>query len=204
MTHRLKIVVVNNYKEDEKAQQAISNLARCTGQKPEILDYKTRNLVTVVRDKSPDLVIMTGSNFMLSKSDTRTVFQQEMEMLKKLDLPYLGICFGHQLIGAAYGAEVADLGQTVRAFKEVQLLDDDPLFAGLPDTIKVTESHRQALKELPHGFRHLAESSTSRIEVIAHKTRLIYGVQFHPERSDDKNPHGRTIIQNFVKLAVKA
>ena len=204
MTHRLKIVVVNNYKEDEKAQQAISNLARCTGQKPEILDYKTRNLVTVVRDKSPDLVIMTGSNFMLSKSDTRTVFQQEMEMLKKLDLPYLGICFGHQLIGAAYGAEVADLGQTVRAFKEVQLLDDDPLFAGLPDTIKVTESHRQALKELPHGFLHLAESSTSRIEVIAHKTRLIYGVQFHPERSDDKNPHGRTIIQNFVKLAVKA
>jgi len=200
----LKIVVVNNYKEDAKAQQAISNLARCTGHKPEMLDYKTRSLVEAVRGKSPDLVIMTGSNFMLSKSDTRTVFQQEMDMVKKLDLPYLGICFGHQLIGAAYGVEVADLGQTVRAFKEVQLLDNDPLFAGLPGTIRVTESHRQALKELPHGFRHLADSSTSRIEVIAHKTRLIYGVQFHPERSDDKNPHGRTIIQNFVNLAVKA
>jgi GMP synthase (glutamine-hydrolysing) len=200
----LKIVVVNNYKEDAKAEQAISNLARCTGHLPEMLDYRTRNLVDAVRDKSPDLVIMTGSNFMLSKSDTRTVFLQEMDMIKKLDVPFLGICFGHQLIGAAYGVEVADLGQTVRAFKEVRLLNEDPIFNGLPSSIRVAESHRQALKELPHGFRHLAESSTSRIEVIAHKTRLIYGVQFHPERSDDKNPHGRTIIQNFVKLAAKA
>jgi GMP synthase-like glutamine amidotransferase len=91
----LKIVVVNNYKEDEKAQQAIRNLARCTGQKPEMLDYKTRNLVEAVRNKSPDLVIMTGSNFMLSKSDTKTVFREEMDMIKKLDLPFLGICFGY-------------------------------------------------------------------------------------------------------------
>jgi GMP synthase (glutamine-hydrolysing) len=200
----LKIIVVNNYKETEKAQQAVRNLARCTGQKPEMLDYKTRKLAEAVRDKSPDLVIMTGSNFMLSKSDTKTVFQEEMDMIKNLDLPFLGICFGHQLIGAAYGVEIADLGETVRAFKEVKLLDDDPLFEGLPRTIKVSESHRQALKELPSDFRHLAESSTSRIEAIAHKTRLIYGVQFHPERSDDKDPHGRTIIQNFLKLVAKS
>jgi GMP synthase (glutamine-hydrolysing) len=200
----LKIVVVNNYKEDEKAQQAVRNLARCTGQKPEMLDYKTGKLVEAVRNKSPDLVIMTGSNFMLSKSDTKTVFQEEMDMIKKLDLPFLGICFGHQLIGAAYGVEIADLGHSVRAIKEVKLLDEDPVFDGLPGTIRVSESHRQALTDLPRDFRHLAESSTSRIEAIAHKTRLIYGVQFHPERSDDKNPHGRTIIQNFLKLVAKS
>lgn len=200
----MKIVVVNNYKEDEKAQQAIHNLARCTGQKPEMLDYKTKDLVETVRNKSPDLVIMTGSNFMLSKSDTKTVFQEEMDMIKKLDLPFLGICFGHQLIGAAYGVEIADLGQTIRALKDVRLLDHDPVFDGLPSTIRVSESHRQALTELPREFRHLAESSTSRIEAIAHKNRLIYGVQFHPERSDDKNPHGRTIIQNFLKLVANS
>jgi GMP synthase (glutamine-hydrolysing) len=200
----LKIVVVNNYKEDVKAQEAVHNLARCTGHQPEMLDYKTRDLVEVVRDKSPDLVVMTGSNYMLSKLDTKTVFQEEMDMVKKLDLPYLGICFGHQLIGAAYGAGVADIGQTVRAFKEVRLIDKDPVFDGLPGTIRVSESHRQALTELPREFRLLAESSTSNIEAIAHKTRLIYGVQFHPERSDDKNPHGRTIIQNFVKLVAKS
>jgi GMP synthase (glutamine-hydrolysing) len=200
----LKIVVVNNYKENEKAQEAVRNLERCTGQKPEMLDYKIGKLVEAVRDKSPDLVIMTGSNFMLSKSDTKIVFQEEMDMIKNLDLPFFGICFGHQLIGAAYGVEIADLGHSVRAFKEVKLLDEDPVFDGLPGTIRVSESHRQALTDLPRDFRHLAESSSSRIEAIAHKTRLIYGVQFHPERSDDKNPHGRTIIQNFIKLVAKS
>lgn len=200
----MKIVVVNNYKEEEKARQALANLAACTGQTPEMLDYKTRNLVDTVADKSPDFVVMTGSNYMLSKTDTKTVFQQEMDMIRKLDLPFLGICFGHQLIGAAYGTEVKDLGQTIRAFKEVNLIHSDPIFDGLPSTIRVSESHRQALAQVPEGFRLLAESPTSRIEAIAHETCPIYGVQFHPERSDPKNPHGRVIIQNFMRLATKA
>ena len=199
----MKIVVVNNYKEEEKARRALANLAACTGQTPEMVDYKTRNLVDIVADKSPDFVVLTGSNFMLSKTDTRTVFQREMDLVRKLDVPFLGICFGHQLIGAAYGTEVKDLGQTIRAFKEVNLIDRDPIFDGLPSTIRVSESHRQALANVPDGFRLIAESPTSRIEAIVHKTSPIYGVQFHPERSDQKNPHGRMIIQNFMRLAAK-
>src|SRR5207247_1339083 len=121
-SHRLKIIVVNNDKEDESARLALQNLTRCTGQRFEMLDYRSRGLVDLVAHESPDLAILTGSNFMLSKSDTKTVFQQEMDLVRKLDIPFLGICFGHQLIGATYGAEVNDLGQTIRAFKEVKLL----------------------------------------------------------------------------------
>lgn len=200
----MKIVVVNNYKEEEKAKLALDNLTRCTGQQLEMVDYKTRQLPHVVADKRPDMVVLTGSNFMLSKSDTQIVFREEMDLVKKLEVPILGICFGHQLIGSAYGVKVNDLGQTVRAFKDVKLVERDPIFDGLPDIIRVSESHRQALMELPRGFRLLAESSTSRIESIVHKTRPIYGFQFHPERSDDKNPHGREIIENFVNRFSKA
>ena len=200
----MKIIVVNNYKEDGKAKRALRNLTRCTGQRPEMVDYRSPDLLDLVIHRYPDLAILTGSNFMLSKSDTQTVFQREMDLVRKLDIPFLGICFGHQLIGAAYGAEVTDLGQTVRAFKEVKLLGEDPIFEGLPETIRVSESHRQALASVPKGFRHLAESSTSRVEAIAHETRPIYGLQFHPERSDDKNPHGQLIIQNFVRLVAKS
>ena len=200
----MKIIVVNNYNEEEKARQALANLAHCTNQPLEMLDYRTRDIINAVEDKSPDLVILTGSNYMLSKSDTRTVFQQEMDMIRKLDMPFLGICFGHQLIGAANGIEVKDLGQTIRAIKEVKLIGKDPIFDGLPSTIRVSESHRQALAGVPEGFHHLAESPTSRVEAIVHNTRLIYGVQFHPERSDDKNPHGRVIIQNLLRLVNKS
>src|SRR3989449_5313399 len=111
-----------------------------------MLDHKTANLHATAKHRDHDLAILTGSNFMLSKPDTRMVFQPEMDLVRKLDRPFLGICFGHQLIGAAYGSEVVDLGHTVREFKEVKLLGSDPVFEGLPSSIRVSESHRQALE----------------------------------------------------------
>lgn len=140
---------------------------------------------------------------MLSKPDTRMVFQQEIDLVKKLNLPILGVCFGHQLIGTAYGSQVTDLGQPIKNFKEVKVVGNHPVFDGLPDTIKVSESHRQTLKEVPIGFRLLAESATSKVEAICHETRPIYSFQFHPERSDEKYPHGRMIIQNVLKLTAR-
>jgi GMP synthase (glutamine-hydrolysing) len=197
----LKILVINNYKEPEKANQALHNMSLCTGQQPEMLDHNTAHLNDVVLQKDPDIVILTGSNFMLSKPDTRMVFQPEMDLVRKLDRPFLGICFGHQLIGATYGSEVADLGHNIREYKEVKLIGKDPIFDGLPISIRVSESHRQALTRVPEGFHHLAESATSQVEAIRHQTRPLYGLQFHPERSDEKHPHGRIILQNFLKLA---
>jgi GMP synthase (glutamine-hydrolysing) len=199
----LKILVINNYKEPEKARQALQNIALCTGEQPEMVDYTTARLKDVVLQKDPDIMILTGSNFMLSKPDTRMVFQPEMDLVRETDLPFLGICFGHQLIGAAYGSQVVDLGHNIREFKEVKLLGKDPLFDGLPGSIRVSESHRQALTRVPEGFRHLAESATSQVEAICHQKRPICGVQFHPERSDEKHPHGRMILQNFLKLVAK-
>jgi GMP synthase (glutamine-hydrolysing) len=197
----LKILVINNYKEPEKAKQALHNITLCTDQQPEMLDYKTTHLSGIVLQKDPDIVILTGSNFMLSKPDTRLVFQPEMDLVRELDRPFLGICFGHQLIGAAYGSDVVDLGHNIREYKEIKLLGSDPIFEGLPGSIRVSESHRQALARVPEGFRHLAESATSQVEAIAHQKRSLYGLQFHPERSDEKHPHGRIILQNFLKIA---
>jgi GMP synthase (glutamine-hydrolysing) len=168
-----------------------------------MLDHTTTRLHEAVLQKDPDIVILTGSNFMLSKLDTRMVFRPEMDLVRETDLPFLGICFGHQLIGATYGAQVVDLGHNVRAFKEVKLLGADPILDGLPSSIRVSESHRQAIVSVPVGFRNLAQSATSQVEAIGHKSRPIYGVQFHPERADEKHPHGRIIIQNFLKLAAK-
>jgi len=86
----LKILLINNYKEPEKAKQALHNIALCTGQQPEMLDYTTPRLHDIVLEKNPDLAILTGSNFMLSKPDTRMIFQPEMDLVRKLDRPFLG------------------------------------------------------------------------------------------------------------------
>ena len=157
----MKIVVVNNYKEPEKAKQALDNLTRCVEHQLEMIDYKSQDILDRISKQDPDAAILTGSNFMLSKSDTRLVFDSQMDLVRKLEVPILGICFGHQLIGAAFGSEIVDMGKNVRAFKEVKVISKDPIFDGLPPTISVAESHRQTISQRPTGFRHLAHSATS-------------------------------------------
>jgi GMP synthase (glutamine-hydrolysing) len=197
----LKIVVVNNYKDHSKKQQVVQNLNRCTGETVESIDHHTANLMDQVTTRDPDAVILTGSSFMLTKPDTRLVFASEIELVREIRIPLLGICFGHQLIGTAFGSRVIDLGESIRDIKQIRLLSGDPVFEGLPETVNVAESHRQALGSVPDGFRLLAESATCKVEAISEQDRMVYGFQFHPERSDDSTPWGRMIIQNFLGMA---
>ncbi len=195
----MKIVVVNNYKETGQTERAVQNIEKSTGQSIEKIDYKEPDLHSRVVDSGPDLVILTGSSALLSKPRTRELFQPEMDLVRKAGFPILGICYGHQIIGSAFGAPMRDLGQMLRGYEKVSVLRKHPLFEGLPSDLVVAESHRQELTKVPDEFQHLARSTTSKVEAIVHQSRPIYGVQFHPERSSDDHPHGRIIIQNLLK-----
>ena len=195
----MKIVVVNNYKELNQAERAVQNIERCTGQSVEKIDYKEPDLYNKVVESEPDLVILTGSSALLSKPRTRDIFQPEMDLVRETKFPILGICYGHQIIGSAFGAPMRDLGQMLRRFEKVRIVRKHPLFDGLPSDLVVAESHRQELTKVPDEFHHLAQSTTSKVEAIVHQSKPVYGVQFHPERSNDDHPHGRMIIQNLLK-----
>ena len=195
----MKIVVVNNYKEPNQTERAIQNIEKSTGQPVEKIDYKEPDLYDRVVGSGPDLVILTGSSALLSKPRTRELFQPEMDLVRKVKFPILGICYGHQIIGSAFGAPMRDLGQVLRGYEKVSVVRNHPLFDGLPAELVVAESHRQELTKVPDEFQHLAQSTTSKVEAIVHQSRPIYGVQFHPERSNENHPHGRIIIQNLLK-----
>jgi GMP synthase (glutamine-hydrolysing) len=195
----LKIVVVNNYKESAKTEKAVQNIEKCTGQSVEKIDYSEPDLHSKVLESGPDLVILTGSSALLSKPKTRELFQPEIDLARKAKLPILGICYGHQIIGSAFGAPMRDLGQMLRGYEKVSVVQKHPLFDGLPPDLVVAESHRQELTKVPDEFQCLARSTTSKVEAMVHRSRPIYGVQFHPERSNDVHPHGRMIIQNLLK-----
>ena len=195
----MKIVVVNNYKEPNQTERAIQNIEKSTGQSVEKIDYKEPDLYGRVVGSGPDLVILTGSSALLSKPRTRELFQPEMDLVRKAKFPILGICYGHQIIGSAFGAPMRDLGQMLRGYEKVSVVRNHPLFAGLPSNLVVSESHRQELTRVPDEFQHLAQSTTSKVEGMVHQSRPTYGVQFHPERSNKNHPHGRIIIQNLLK-----
>jgi GMP synthase-like glutamine amidotransferase len=195
----LKIVVVNNYKEKNHAEKAVQNIEKSTGQSIEKIDYTEPDLYGRAVESGPDLVILTGSSALLSKPRTRELFQSEMDLVRRAKFPILGICYGHQIIGTAFGAQMRDLGQMFRGYERVSLVKKHPLFNGLPSDLVVAESHRQELTQVPDEFQHLAQSTTTKVEAIAHRSKPIYSVQFHPERSSDDHPHGRMIIQNLLK-----
>ena len=204
MTSNKRIVFVNNYRDVERGRNALSNVARCTGQTPILVEHDASNLVDLVTTIEPSLMLLSGSEFLLSKPGTRQRFKQEMELVSKATFPVLGICFGHQLIGTAFGTGMVDLGQMIRRFENVNVLDHNALFENLPSTISVAASHRQVLDRVPDGFARLAQSATSDIEAIGHKSLPIFGLQFHPERADEIHPHGRTLLRNMVHLSKAA
>jgi GMP synthase (glutamine-hydrolysing) len=195
----LKIVVVNNYNEPNQTERSIQNIEKSTGQSVERIDYRAPDLHSRIADSGPDLVILTGSSALLSKPRTRELFQPEMDLVRMAEFPILGICYGHQIIGSAFGAPMRDLGQMVRGYEKVSAVRKHPLFEGLPSDLVVAESHRQELTRVPDEFQHLAQSTTSRVEAMVHRSKPIYSVQFHPERSNDEHTHGRIMIQNLLK-----
>jgi GMP synthase-like glutamine amidotransferase len=88
-----------------------------------------------------------------------------------------------------------------RGFMPVRVVRTHPLFEGLAAEAIVYQLHGGEVKGLPAGFLRLAESDLCRIQAIAHRTLLLFGVQFHPERYDENHQDGRRILQNFFRIA---
>jgi GMP synthase (glutamine-hydrolysing) len=88
-----------------------------------------------------------------------------------------------------------------RGFCKVYLEESEsPIFSGLPETLTVWESHCDEVKELPPGFVCTATNDVSEIQGMQHNSLPLFGVQFHPELFDADHPHGRTILENFLRI----
>jgi GMP synthase (glutamine-hydrolysing) len=147
-----------------------------------------------------DAIVMSGSEALYSKPEQTARFLTAIKATRVIELPLLGICGGHQLIGMAYGEQVVNLGRTIKSYKDVDILIDDPIFEGLPRRVSVMESHEEMLQKIPVGFQLLAKSTDTFIEAFRKSNEILYGVQFHPERNDAEHPAGAAVLSNFGRL----
>jgi anthranilate synthase component 2 len=120
-------------------------------------------------------------------------------------VPILGVCLGHQAIGAAFGGRVDRAAKLMHGKTSEVEHDGKTIFAGIPSTMTCTRYHSLIVAEegLPDELEVSArttETSTGETTIMAlrHKTLPIEGVQFHPESV--LTSHGRTLIENFLKM----
>lgn len=111
----------------------------------------------------------------------------------------LGVCLGHQSICEAFGANITYAKELMHGKQSDCKIDNtDELFKELPEYIKVARYHSLAADEdtMPDCLKVIATTDDGEIMAVKHKTKPIWGVQFHPESI--MTPDGEKMLKNFL------
>jgi anthranilate synthase/aminodeoxychorismate synthase-like glutamine amidotransferase len=116
------------------------------------------------------------------------------------NLPILGVCLGHQAIGAAFGGRVVHAAQLMHGKTSEIHHDGKSIFDGLPDLFTATRYHSLAVERqsLPSCLEVSAVAEDGEIMGLRHREYPVEGVQFHPESILTKV--GMRILENFLRL----
>lgn len=182
----MKILIIDNGSSYlNKIKETISETS---------FDVEPFSNIDLEKIKNYDGVILSGGHdFPVVGNENKLA--DEIELIKNINKPILGICFGFELIAHIYKSELTRSKEKEKGILDLEILQNDPIFNNLSN-LKVYESHRWIVRNVGEDLLALAKSEDG-IEVIKHKYRPIYGVQFHPEMFADYTC-GQTIIKNFL------
>jgi anthranilate synthase component II len=115
-------------------------------------------------------------------------------------IPILGVCLGHQAIGAAFGGRVVRAKVIMHGKTSEITHTGSDVFTNLPSPFTVIRYHSLAIERetLPDCLEITAQTADGEIMGVRHKTLPVYGVQFHPESI--LSEHGHALLQNFLRL----
>jgi len=152
-----------------------------------------------VKKIDPDgIIISPGPGSPESKRDVGN----SPEIVLEMDVPILGVCLGHQIIGHVFGGKVGRVKPLHGKYSLVKH-DNKTIFEGVKNPIKAGRYHSLAVLEVPKCLEISAVSEKDGIVMgLRHKKRCIEGVQFHPESvlTEFESGEGLKIIKNFVDI----
>src|SRR5262249_29209580 len=116
-------------------------------------------------------------------------------------LPILGVCLGHQSLGAAMGGRVVHAKALMHGKTSQIHHRSSDIFEGLPNPFVATRYHSLAVSRdgLPATLQLTAETEDGEIMGLRHRDHPVYGVQFHPESI--LTAQGKALLANFLRIA---
>ena len=165
---------------------------------PNVTVYRN-DAVTVrdVRDMSPDAIVISPGPCTPHEAGI------SVDLIRAVGptVPTLGVCLGHQSIGAAFGGRVIRAPVLMHGKTSPIAHDERRLFANLPNPFEATRYHSLIVARdgLPDELEVTAQSPDGLIMGMQHRTHPIYGVQFHPESI--LTAAGPALLRNFLTLA---
>lgn len=189
------ILLIDNY------DSFVHNLARYVGE----LGYQ-RNVIRNDAISVPQVLARAPRAIILSPGpcgpSEAGISVELVRAAAKAEIPLLGVCLGHQCIAAAFGGSIK---RTTPVHGKPAAIHHDgkDLFEGIPTPFTAARYHSLMAELPPHGPLHpTAQLEDGALMALAHQTRPIYGVQFHPESV--LTEHGHKLLGNFLRMASSA
>ncbi|HEX2160790.1 MAG TPA: aminodeoxychorismate/anthranilate synthase component II, partial [Thermoleophilaceae bacterium] len=189
----MKTLLIDNY--DSFTHNLFQLLGEVNGEQPEVVRNDEASWDELARLPFDNVVISPGPG----RPDDPQDFGVCADAIRRAEVPLLGVCLGHQGICAAYGGHVERAAEAVHGRTSAVLHDGSPLFAGIPREFQAVRYHSLAAGwELPEELEPTAWTSDGVLMAVAHRSRPLWGVQFHPESIATE--HGRRLLANFRDL----
>lgn len=190
------ILVVDNY------DSFTYNLVQYLGELGEDVRVERNDAVTVddVAAMAPDAVVLSPGPCTPAEAGICVPLVRRLGPI----VPILGVCLGHQAIGAAYGASVVRAPRGVMHGKTSAIRHGGQgLFDGLPNPLRVMRYHSLvvARESVPADLivEAVAEDDPTEVHALRHASHPVWGVQFHPESILTEG--GKALLANFLRLA---
>jgi para-aminobenzoate synthetase len=149
-----------------------------------------------------ELAALAVDNIVISPGPGRPEHARDvgvsLDVLERSELPVLGVCLGHQALAHITGGAVEHAPEVMHGRLSPIDHDGRGLFAGIPQGFAAVRYHSLVVGALPAELRVTAWTHGDIVMGIEHRTRPLWGVQFHPESISTE--HGRTLLRNFRDL----
>lgn len=186
-----KLLYIQNFSKSNKALLKIFDDYKI---EYEVFDYRDLKDLEGIEKRFIGIVL---SGTEIPVAENPEAYDAEIKIIQNTPLPIFGICGGMQLINQSYLGSLDKMLQSLKIFSSLKINHRESIFHGVGTDEIFFIKHSWKVKELSNQFLGIATDTEGQIIYgIRHKERPIYGLQFHPERTEA----GKIIVRNFLNI----